>query len=257
MNADQVLAAHGILRAAEVVQLARQAGLDLAAAATMLEKESGGGHNVFGHDKVNTGGIYVPGQPVTKEVFLRYKAARQRGEIGPQGVGPTQLTLPAFQDQADREGGCFDWTVNVKVGFGILAGEIRQHGVRDGFRAYNGSGDAAEKYAADAMQKLAVWQTRLGGSAGPAPDVIPVVPHVQRPSLHEGDTGPAVAALQKFMNATFPLYSHIDLGPDRYGPQTVAVIAEFQRRAGVTGPDADGRTVGPRTWAALEHFGFH
>ena len=30
MNADQVLAAHGILRAAEVVRLARAAGLDLA-----------------------------------------------------------------------------------------------------------------------------------------------------------------------------------------------------------------------------------
>jgi hypothetical protein len=37
---------------------------------------------------------------------------------------------------------------------------------------------------------------------------------------------------------------------ERYGPQTVAVIAELQRRAGVTGPDADGTTVGPRTWAA-------
>jgi peptidoglycan hydrolase-like protein with peptidoglycan-binding domain len=37
---------------------------------------------------------------------------------------------------------------------------------------------------------------------------------------------------------------------ERYGPQTVAVIAELQRRAGVTGPDADGTIVGPRTWAA-------
>ena len=46
MNADQVLVEHGILRAAEVVQLAREAGLDLAAAATMLEKESYGGQNV-------------------------------------------------------------------------------------------------------------------------------------------------------------------------------------------------------------------
>jgi hypothetical protein len=54
----------------------------------------------------------------------------------------------------------------------------------------------------------------------------------------------------------FPLYSRIDLGLQRYGPQTVAVVAEFQRRAGVTGPDTDGRTVGPRTWAALEHYGF-
>lgn len=254
MKADQVLAAHGILRAAEVVQLAREAGLDLAAAATMLEKESSGGHNVFGHDNVKTNGIYQKGAPVTKEVYLKYKAARQRKEIGPQGVGPTQLTLPAFQDRADAAGGTFDWTVNITVGFQILAEEIQQNGgFHGGFRAYNGT----EAYAVDAMQKLAVWQSRLagsnvgsrvaggGGTAGGG-----------RPPLHEGDTGPAVAALQAFLNATFPLYSHIDLGPRRYGPQTVAVVAEFQRRAGVTGPDANGRTVGPRTWAALESFGF-
>ncbi len=253
MNADQVLAVHGILRAADVVQLAREAGLDLAAAATMLEKESFGGQNIWGQDRVDTGGIYQKLQPVTKDVYLRYKAARKSGKIPPQGVGPTQLTWPGFQDQADAEGGCFDWTVNIKVGFRVLAGEIRRSGFHGGFRAYNGSDD----YAVDAMRKMAVWQARLAGSTGPVPAApVPAAPHVQRPALHEGDTGPVVAALQKFLNATFPAYSRIDLGPQRYGPQTVAVVAEFQRRAGVTGPDANGRTVGPRTWAALEHFGF-
>jgi hypothetical protein len=249
MKADEVLAAHGLQRATEVVELARAVGLDLAAAATMLEKESSGGNNVFGHDQVSTGGIYEYGQPVTMEVYERYRDARKRGKIPPQGVGPTQLTWPGFQDQADAQGGCYDWSVNVKVGFGILVGEIRTNGVRGGFRAYNGS----DAYAADARQKLTAWQSRLAGSAGPTPNV---VPQGQRPTLHEGDTGPVVAGLQKFLNATFPLYSHIDLGPERYGPQTVAVVAEFQRRAGVTGPDTGGRTVGPRTWAALEHFGF-
>lgn len=249
MTADQVLAAHGIQRATEVVALAAAAGLELAAAATMLEKESGGGDNVFGHDEVSTDGIYRYGQPVTKDVYERYREARKAGRIPPQGVGPTQLTSPGFQDQADAAGGCYDWAVNVKVGFGILAGEIRSSGIRGGFRAYNGS----DAYAADAMQKLAVWESRLAGSGGPPPNG---TPQGQRPTLHEGDTGPAVAALQKFLNATFPLYSHIDLGPERYGPETVAVVAEFQRRAGVTGPDADGRTVGPHTWAALERYGF-
>jgi len=76
--------------------------------------------------------------------------------------------------------------------------------------------------------------------------------------LHQGDTGPAVGALQTFLNDTFPLYSHLDLD-QQYGPKTAAVVAEFQRRAGVTGPgvDVDGRMVGPLTWAALERFGFH
>ena len=103
-----------------------------------------------------------------------------------------------------------------------------------------------------------MWQARLGVSTGGTTGggTTGGTGPQQRASLHEGDTGPAVAALQRFLNDTFPLYSHIDLGPQRYGPQTVAVVAEFQRRAGVTGPDADGRTVGPRTWAALERFGF-
>ncbi len=77
-----------------------------------------------------------------------------------------------------------------------------------------------------------------------------------RATLREGARGADVAALQAWLNKTFPSFSRIDLGPQRYGPQTVAVIAEFQRRAAVTGPDADGRIVGPRTWAALERFGF-
>lgn len=243
MTAADVLAANGIQRAAEVVELAAVAGLELAAAATMLEKESSGGRNIFGHDPVQTGGFYVKGGEVTEEAYLKYKA--HRSQLGAQGVGPTQLTWPGFQDRADALGGCYQWNVNASVGFGILAGYIRAQGVYDAFRAYNG----ADAYADDAVTKLAVWRSRLGGTPSPAP-------HNGHQPLREGDTGPAVAALQKWLNATFPAYSHIDLGPQRYGPETVAVIAEFQRRAGVTGPDADGRIVGPRTWAALEHYGY-
>jgi hypothetical protein len=244
MTAADVLTRFGIQRAAEVAELAAKAGLALAAAATMLEKESGGGHNVYGHDNVETGGNYQKGGPVTEENYRKYKANRDR--FGSQGVGPTQLTFSGFQDTADARGGTYDWRVNIAVGFEILAQGIKTGGFHEGFRAYNGSNE----YADDAMLKLAVWRSRLGGGGGNGG------PRQHAP-LREGDTGPAVAALQKFLNATFPAYSHIDLGPQRYGPQTVAVVAEFQRRAGVTGPDADGRIVGPRTWAALDSFGFH
>jgi hypothetical protein len=162
MTATEVLAAHGTQRAAEVVELAAAAGLELAAAATLLEKESGGGHNVFGHDNVDTGGFYKKGGPVTEERYRNYKAHRK--EFGAQGVGPTQLTLPAFQDRADTRGGCFDFRVNCQVGFEILAGLIKSNGVHDGFRAYNGSGPAAEAYADDAINKLNVWRSRLVGA---------------------------------------------------------------------------------------------
>ncbi|WP_270886103.1 peptidoglycan-binding domain-containing protein [Pedococcus sp. 5OH_020] len=244
-----VLKAHGIVRTTEVVELAALAGLELAAAATLLQKESGGGANVYGHDAVETGGFYTKGGPVTAANYRKYKA--HRSQLGAQGVGPVQLTLPAFQDRADDKGGCFDWAVNALVGFQILAGNITALGVRSGFRAYNGSGPAAERYADDALAKLRVWRDRLAGTPTAAP-------HVGRPVLHEGDTGALVSTLQKFLNRTFPLYSHVDLAPQRYGPQTSKVIAEFQRRAGVAGPGVvkSGTQVGPPTWAALEFFGF-
>ncbi len=250
MGASQVLTSHGIERAADVVQLSAVAGLELAAAATLLQKESGGGHNIYGHDGVPTGGFYEKGGAVTKANYTAYKAHRK--QLGAQGVGPTQLTLPAFQDLADAAGGCYDWKANAKTGFTILAGHIAHAGVRDGFRRYNGSGKAAQAYADDAMSKLQVWRTRLG--ATPTRE-----PHVVRPILKQGDTGAQVLKLQRFLNKTFPLYSHIDLTPQRYGPVTAKVIAEFQHRAGVAGPGVDpaGRSVGAPTWASLEFFGFH
>jgi len=168
-SAVQVLEQGGILRAAEVVELATTAGLDLAAAATLLIKESGGGRNVWGSDAVATAGTYVKGAEVTRTVYLAYKAAVQAGRAGRQGVGPCQLTYGPFQDRADALGGCWDWRVNVRVGFDILASGIKANGLRAGFRAYNGSGPAAERYADDAMAKYQSWKTRLAGAPPPAP----------------------------------------------------------------------------------------
>ena len=247
MSTVTVLEQNGTQRAGEVIELAALAGLELAVAATLLEKESSGGRNVYGRDGVDTGGFYTKGGPVTKESFLLYR--EHRAELGAQGVGPTQLTFPPFQDRADQHGGCWDWRVNTRVGFDILSGLIKAKGIRNGFRAYNGSGASAEAYADDAMKKLRVWRDRLAPTT--------VVADPERPTLKEGDTGAAVVALQRFLNRTFPGYSQIDLAPKRYGPQTAKVVAEFQKRAGVSGPgvSAAGRLVGPRTWAALEHFG--
>jgi len=169
MTAAEVLAKHGTLRAAEVVELAAAAGLELAAAATLLEKESSGGQNVFGNDNdnVKTGGFYTKRGPVTEEAYRNYKAHRH--DLGNQGVGPTQLTSPGLQDRADAlgkhlgHGGCWEWRVNCQTGFEILAEYItEEHDVHEAFRRYNG----AEAYADDAVKKLAVWRTRLAGVVG-------------------------------------------------------------------------------------------
>lgn len=97
----------------------------------------------------------------------------------------------------------------------------------------------------------------LGGappaSPGPAPRP---VPSTARPTLREGDTGDAVAKVQAWLKPRFSYARNLDLAPRRYGPATVAIIKEFQRRTGVTGPDADGTIIGPRTWAQLEKLGY-
>jgi Putative peptidoglycan binding domain len=242
MDKATVLQQHQIQRAAEVVELAARAVLDLAAAATLLEKESGGGHNIYGHDKVQTGGFYEKGGAVTKENFLKYKA--HRGEFGAQGVGPTQLTLPAFQDRADERGGCWDWRVNALVGFEILAGLIKAHGTRDGFRRYNGSGKAAEAYADDAMTKLRVWQARLGNAPQPSAPRSDAAPS-GTPVLKQGSKGSPVGQLQGCLNKVQRSGLAVDAD---FGPKTGSAVKTFQRNAG--GLTEDGE-YGPKTAAKL------
>lgn len=175
MNVADVMAANGILRAGETIELARQAKLDLACACVLLIKESGGGRNVWGSDPVETAGTYVKGSAVTRENYLAYRAAVLAGRAGRQGCGPTQLTYGAFQDQADNAGGCWDWRANTLTGFSILASLIRVNGERLGFQRYNGSGPMAERYGRDAMERLSKWRQQLGSISVPEVDM-PLTP---------------------------------------------------------------------------------
>jgi hypothetical protein len=232
------LTAGGVVNPPGVVTVAAQVGVELAAAVTLLFMESSGGRNVWGHDRVLTGGIYTPGAPVTQDAYLKYKAARHL--LGAQGVGPTQLTWAGYQDQADVAGGCWDWTTNLRVGFGVLGGLLHGHGDAGGFSAYNGSGPQAVKYGQDAATLLAEWRARLGAPSGPD-----TLPH-----LLYGDRGPAVASLQRWSNA-YPWRPELPLLPcdGVYGPKTTAVVAAAQLQCGIKG--GDGRSVGPQTRSAF------
>lgn len=61
-----------------------------------------------------------------------------------------------------------------------------------------------------------------------------------------------VKDLQRFLNA-FDWTPDLPLLPvtGNFLDQTAGVVAAVQRQVGITGPDANGRTVGPRTKAAL------
>jgi hypothetical protein len=152
------LRAEGILRPQATVEEARRAGLPLPMACALLEKESGGGRNVFGHDPT----IFVGAGEVTAAKYRAYKSQRgARGQGGMQGVGPCQLTWWEFQDAADREGGCWRPEVNMRIGFRHLAALIKDSGPAVGARRYNGSGPAAEAYSRDLLEKARRWEAAI------------------------------------------------------------------------------------------------
>jgi peptidoglycan hydrolase-like protein with peptidoglycan-binding domain len=149
------LRAGGIVTPRIAIAEARRAGLPLAYACALLEKESSGGHNVFGHDA----SIFSGAGEVTRDKYLAYK--RLRGKTKMQGVGPAQLTWWELQDAADREGGCWRPEVNMRIGFRHLAALMRQHGEADGARRYNGSGAAAAAYSKDLLSRARRWERIL------------------------------------------------------------------------------------------------
>jgi peptidoglycan hydrolase-like protein with peptidoglycan-binding domain len=187
------LRAGGIVHPRITVAEAQRAGLRLPIACAMLEKETGGGHNVFGHDPT----IFVGAGKVTKAKYQEYKKRRvASGNRSMQGVGPCQLTWWEFQDEADREGGCWRPEINIRVGFRRLAANIKAHGEADGARRYNGTGKAAEAYSADLLRRAKLWEQRLAGAL-PATDGVPThVPDGRQP-VRRGDRGPVVAKMTR------------------------------------------------------------
>jgi hypothetical protein len=189
------LRAGGIVSPKMCAAEAARTGLALEYAAALLEKESGGGHNVFGHDRDRAGNYIYPARDgtvkVTKELYLDYKRRRQAsGNKAMQGVGPCQLTWFSFQDDADKEGGCWKPQINMRVGFRRLAGLIKTHGEAVGARMYNGSGPDAERYSKDLRDRATAWKARLDGAT-------PVdLPAANRP-LRRGDRGAKVVRLTR------------------------------------------------------------
>lgn len=74
-------------------------------------------------------------------------------------------------------------------------------------------------------------------------------------AIRQGDTGPEVVALQKFLNAEpwRPALPLLKVDGD-YGPATRAVVRAAQQQCGIA--DGDGTVVGPKTRAAFAVRGF-
>lgn len=221
------------------IQEAKRAGLPLELACALLEKESGGGKNVYGHDP----SIFRGAGQVTRENYARYKKARiASGNRQMQGVGPCQLTWWEFQDQADAQGGCWRPRYNMRVGFLHLANLIKRYGESDGARRYNGSGSAAEAYSRDLLVKARKWESIIGGLEAP----VESSPKL----LREGDEGANVEKLTRRLSRVRSPKTrkpYLD-GVSRILTGAVAeAVKDFQRDHGL---EVDG-VAGPQTRSTL------
>jgi len=140
---------NGIVHPVLAYRAARKAPIPFPVACALLEQESAGGRNVWGHDPT-----WMVGYPVLDEATYKvYKAHRVR--FGAQGVGPTQLTWGGYQDRADELGGCWLPWPNMLVGFGIIADHLEAGlTLHEAFARYNGS----EAYADQMDARVAKWR---------------------------------------------------------------------------------------------------
>jgi murein DD-endopeptidase MepM/ murein hydrolase activator NlpD len=192
----------------------------------VLEVETGF-RNVFGHDNVRNPIKSPPGGllAVTPDLYRQYLGFRRQG-LGNQGVGPMQLTSPGLQDRADKLGGTWRPGPNIRVGVELLASNIKRLGLREGVRAYNGSGDDAERYATKVLELERVWRSRLQGHAanghaaasGHASGSAPRTFKLTNPQM----AGDDVRAFQKTLNARFDAWGiHLHVDEDgHYDPET-------------------------------------
>jgi len=130
---------------------ARRAKLDPALAAVLIIKETGG-RNVFGHDA----GAPFPGEPVTKTKVEFIRKTRRYN-----GIGPAQLTAPAWitsfpstWDTVHRPG------VNMEAAFRGFKAMVKDHGVWEAARRYNGS----DVYADDFVRRFNGVRLSLRGA---------------------------------------------------------------------------------------------
>jgi CHAP domain-containing protein len=93
------------------------------------------------------------------------------------------------------------------------------------------------------------------GAAAPAPATPASAGDMATLQRGMGPNDSRVMALQRFLNAynwqpELPLITtSVAAGFGTYGPATQAVVAKAQAQCGITGSDADGSIVGPRTKA--------
>lgn len=131
--------------------------------------------------------------------------------------------------------------VGQKVAEGQLLGTMGMTGTASGVHCHLEI--VVDHVQVDPVAFISARLTDRGDSLGARPRP----PRGSRPTLRRGARGAAVTRLQRTLKAHYPLYASTLVVDGVFGPITLRVVKEFQRRAGLA---VDG-VVGPRTWAKL------
>lgn len=146
----------GATNSLRIVYEAHRAQVRVSDAFELVDAESGF-RNIFGADE------HAPFAHL--KVTADRVAALIRSVIAggvSNGVGLTQLTYLPYILAAQQLGGAHVPRNQLRVGIGLLGSLQRAHGGRRaGFRAYNGSGPAAEAYAEARLAGALKWHNRL------------------------------------------------------------------------------------------------
>lgn len=146
------------------VEAAKKVHLAIPVALAILSMESSGGYNWWGgDDNIFKKGVDPSGKHwgrfVTEAAYDAYRHLRTA--TAKQGVGPTQLTTPLWQQEADRIGGAWKPLPNMIVGFQHMQDNVQKFPtLRDAFGKYNGSGPF-DPYANGAIGYAEGWAAAL------------------------------------------------------------------------------------------------
>jgi tellurite resistance protein len=227
---------HGGRYAKEIIAASRRTGAPVALLCAIAYHETNF-RNIYGRDRGRRPNpVRSPDPPkalvVTRENYRRYLKARNSG-FDANGVGVMQLTSHSYQDRADKLGGCWRPDVNILVGAEVILEKIRIQGgsLRQGIRAYNGEGEAAEKYADNVLHTMRLWEQRLGtrGAAGKGSG--PRTLRVTSPLMEGSD----VKGFQRVINkryADWKVDKRIDVD-GKYGSDTRKAAAEVAFGLGI------------------------
>lgn len=253
-----ILTNYGMVNTAALVAASIATGVPLWVAAAFVEKESNG-RNIYGND---TGGTFAGAGAVTEDNYREFYRLVVEEKQKSNGVGPMQITYPAYFPKAAAEGlqlwvPLDNYTFGLRIIAANLRGDYTVASLERTGTLYNAGNltNGINAYGRDVALKAAKWAARLGVTLPPEPTPAPVPAPAPAPepepkvgdTIREGDQGEAVTEAQKRLTAHGFPEPRDGIPNGIFGSRMTLQTKAFQTANGLT---VDG-VIGPQTWVAL------